>query len=121
MAALSLALLQIRVDRRRPRSGATVVQTALTAKDSYRALILTALRGHRRSPEKVCCQAFCVDPTDHHAVEIDSQHCPSCGGELEIIAAIVEGPGIGRILTHLGLQASAPPQAPERGNTQPPA
>ncbi len=35
--------------------------------------------------------------------EIDLEHCPNCGGELKIIAAI------------LGLQARAPPRSPARG------
>ena len=41
--------------------------------------------------------------------------CPNCGGELKIIAAILEQPVIEKILTHLGLQARAPPRAPARG------
>jgi hypothetical protein len=36
-------------------------------------------------------------------------HCPNCGGELKIIAAIMEQPVIEKILTHLGLQARVPP------------
>ena len=43
--------------------------------------------------------------------DIDLEHCPNCGGELKIIAAILEAPVIERILTHLGLQARAPPRA----------
>lgn len=44
------------------------------------------------------------------------EHCPNCGGgELKIIAAILERPVIEKILTHLGLQARAPPRAPARG------
>jgi hypothetical protein len=35
-------------------------------------------------------------------------------GELKIIAAILEPPVIEKILTHLGLQARAPPRAPTR-------
>jgi len=46
--------------------------------------------------------------------EIDLEHCPNCGGELKIIAAILEPPVIEKILTHLGLQARAPPCAPAR-------
>ncbi len=52
--------------------------------------------------------------------EIDLEHCPNCGGELKIIAAILESVVIERILTHLGLQARAPPRAPARGHMQPP-
>ena len=48
-------------------------------------------------------------------LEIDMRHCPNCGGELKIIAAILEQPVIEKILTHLGLQARAPPRAPTRG------
>ncbi len=46
--------------------------------------------------------------------EHDLEHCQNCGGELKIIAAILEAPVIERILTHLGLQARAPPRAPPR-------
>jgi hypothetical protein len=47
--------------------------------------------------------------------ELDLEHCANCSGELNIIAAIVEAPVIERILTHLGLQARAPPRAPAQG------
>ena len=49
--------------------------------------------------------------------ELDLEHCTNCGGELKIIAAILEASVIERILTHLGLQARAPPRAPARGQT----
>ena len=47
--------------------------------------------------------------------EIDMEHCPNCGGDLNIIDALLEQPVIERILAHLGLQARAPPRAPARG------
>jgi len=47
--------------------------------------------------------------------EIDMEDCPNCGGEIKIIAAILEAPVIEKILTHLGLQARAPPRSPARG------
>ena len=43
------------------------------------------------------------------------ERCPNCGGGLKIIAAILEAPVMEKILTHLGLQAQAPPQASARG------
>ena len=46
---------------------------------------------------------------------IDLEHCAKCVGELKIIAAILEQPVIEKLLTHLGLQARAPPRAPARG------
>ena len=46
--------------------------------------------------------------------EIDMEHCPNCGGELKLIAAILEAPVIEKILMHLGLQARAPPGVPAR-------
>ena len=71
--------------------------------------------------------------------EIDMECCPNCGGELKIIAAILEvvpdsngpedrlcldharasvpwQPVIEKILTDLGLKARAPPCAPARGS-----
>jgi len=47
--------------------------------------------------------------------EIDLEPCPKCGGELKIIAAILEQPVIEKILMHLGLQARAPPRSSARG------
>ena len=38
---------------------------------------------------------------------IDIEHCPQCGGDLKIIAAIEEPAVIVKILTHLGLPARA--------------
>jgi len=46
---------------------------------------------------------------------LDLEHCPNCGGELKIIAAILEAPVIEKILMHLGLLARAPPRSPARG------
>ena len=47
--------------------------------------------------------------------DIDLEQCPNCGGELKIIAASLESPVIEKILTHLGLQARAPPRSSARG------
>ncbi|MCU0922496.1 MAG: hypothetical protein MUF16_19585 [Burkholderiaceae bacterium] len=47
--------------------------------------------------------------------DIDMQHRPNCGGgELEVIAAILERPVIEKVLTHLGLDPQLPPKAPAR-------
>jgi hypothetical protein len=46
--------------------------------------------------------------------DLDTAHCPNCGGDLKNIAAILEQPVIDKILTHLGLHARAPPRAPAR-------
>ena len=46
------------------------------------------------------------------------EHCPNRGGQLKIIAAILESVVIERILTHLGLEARAPPRVPARGVLQ---
>ena len=44
--------------------------------------------------------------------EIELEHCPNCGGELKIIAAILEPPVIERILEHPELPARVPPRSP---------
>ena len=47
--------------------------------------------------------------------DIDMQRCPNCGGgELKIIAAILERPVIEKILKHLGLQPQPPAKTPAR-------
>jgi len=35
--------------------------------------------------------------------DLDLEHCPHCGGELKVIAAILEPPVIEKVLTHLDL------------------
>lgn len=45
---------------------------------------------------------------------IDMASCPSCGGQLKPIAAILEGQAITRILEHLGLPSRPPGIAPAR-------
>ena len=46
--------------------------------------------------------------------EIDIEHCPHCGGNLKILAAIEDPAVIVGILTHLNLPARAPPRSPAR-------
>ena len=46
--------------------------------------------------------------------DLDLEHCPQCGGNMKIIAAIEEPAVIVKILTHLGLPARAPPRSPAR-------
>ena len=48
--------------------------------------------------------------------DIDMQHCPNCGGggELKIIAAILERPVIQKILEHLGSDPQPPPKGRAR-------
>ena len=85
-------------------------------------------RKSRKAPAQAAKPAECEAGCAHHrpvrlswakllkrVFEIDMAHCPNCGGELKIIAAILEQPVIEKILTHLGLQARAPPRAPARG------
>lgn len=44
-------------------------------------------------------------------LNIDIQHCPHCGGDMKIIAAILEKASITKIIDHLGLPAWVPPGA----------
>jgi hypothetical protein len=45
---------------------------------------------------------------------IDITTCPNCSGELKVIAAIVEGSAIKKILGHLGIPDKPPDIAPAR-------
>ena len=58
--------------------------------------------------------AGAYEPAVSAAFEIDLEHCPNCGGELKIVAVIVESAVIELILTHLGVLARTPPQTPAR-------
>jgi len=83
----------------------------------------------REPPAQAALPAECAATCAHHrpvrlswakllkrVFEIDMAHFPNCGGHLKIIAAIMEQPVIEKILTHLGLQARAPPRAPALGS-----
>ena len=65
-----------------------------------------ARHAHETTSRKGCARLL------KRVFDIDLEHCPQCGGELKIIAAIEEPAVIVRILTHLGLPARAPPRAP---------
>ena len=96
----------------------------LTPKAELRALGPQELGSPTQDTRTAECHADCA----HHRpvrlskakllkrlFELDLEHCPDCGGEPKIIAAIWEQPEIEKILTHLGLQAREPPHAPARG------
>ena len=77
-----------------------------------------------QAAQSTACEANCAHPRPvqlswarllKRLFDLDLGHCPNCGGELKIIAAILEAPIIEKILTHLGLPARAPPRAPARG------
>jgi len=46
--------------------------------------------------------------------EIDIEHCPHCGGNMKIIAVILERVAITKILNHLDLPAETPPRSPAK-------
>lgn len=84
----------------------------------WRALVVPQ---EAEAPAQAAAPAECEASRAHHrpvrliwakllerVAEIDREHCPNCGGELEVIAAILEAPVIEKMLAHLGLQARAP-------------
>jgi hypothetical protein len=46
---------------------------------------------------------------------LDLTQCPHCGGDLRIVAAILQRQAIEKILNHFGLDPQPPPRAPARG------
>jgi len=110
----------------RPKLHLTRFHGVLAPNAKLRAMVVPQEREPSAQEAKPAeCEASCV----HHrpvrlswarllkrVFELDPEHCPNCGGELKIIAAILEQPVIEKILTHLGLQARAPPRAPARGS-----
>ncbi len=106
---------------RRPRLHLIRFHGVLAPNGKLRALVVPQ---ELEPPAQAAPPVECEAPCAHHrpvrlswakllkrVFEIDMAHCPNCGGELKIIAAIMEQPVIEKILTHLGLQARAPPRA----------
>ena len=52
--------------------------------------------------------------------EIDVSHCAECGGEMKILAAIMEREALEKILKHVGIPPKPPPIAPPRYPQQEP-
>jgi hypothetical protein len=109
----------------RPRLHLIRFHGELAPNAKLRALVVPQVP---EAPEQAAKSAECDANCAHHrpvrlswakllkrVFALDLEHCPNCGGELKIIAAILEQPVIEKILTHLGLQARAPPRAPARG------
>ena len=113
----------------RPRLHLLRFHGVLAPNAKLRALVVPQVVPQEpEAPEQEAKPADCKASCAHHrplrlswakllkrVFEIDMEHCPNCGGELRIIAAILEQPVIEKILTHLGLQARAPPRALARG------
>lgn len=75
---------------------------------------VTTLRRHPR-PRTHRREAASQTRLLKRVFDIDMQTCPNCGGgDLKIIAAILERPVIEKILTHLGLDSRPPPRGRAR-------
>jgi hypothetical protein len=109
----------------RPRLHLIRFQGVLAPNAKLRALVVPQ---QPEAPEQEAKPTECAANRAHHrpvrlswakllkrVFDRDLDHCPNCGGELKVIAAILEQPVIEKFLTHLGLQARAPPRAPARG------
>jgi len=68
------------------------------------------LRGHQRVPVKAGCTASHRGQLVQPSLRDRSRTLLNCGGELKVIAAILESVVIERILTPLGSQTRAPPR-----------
>ena len=113
----------------RPRLHLIRFHGVLTPNAKLRALVVLQEVPHEPEPaNQESKPAECEANRVHHrpvrlswakllkrVFDLDLEHCPNCGGELKIIAAILEQPVIEKILTHLGLQARAPPRPAARG------
>ena len=82
---------------------------------SSRSRVGFGLRRSRNIVRRPSIKVHCWARLLKRVFELELEHCSTCGGELKIIAATLEQPVIQKILTHLGLQARAPPRAPARG------
>jgi len=105
----------------KPRVNLTRFHGVFAPNSHYRARVTPAKRGRGGQPDTS------EDPGEPTPAErrasmswaqrlkrvfgIDIELCPACGGAVRIIACIEDPAVIGKILTHLDAQASAPPAA----------
>ena len=113
----------------RPRLHLIRFHGVLAPNAKLRALVVPQVVPQElEAPEQEAKPADCEANCAHHlpvrlnwakllkrVFDLDVEHCPNCGGELKIIAAILEAQVIEKILTHLGQRAGAPFRAPARG------
>jgi len=112
----------------RPRLHLIRFHGVLAPNAKLRAQVVPQEPEQPEPPTQAATPAECEATCTHHrpvrlswakllkrVFEVDLEHCPNCGGQLKIIAAILESPVIEKILTHLALQARAPPRTPAGG------
>ena len=100
----------------RPRLHLIRFHGVLAPNAKLRAQVVPQEPEEPEPPTQVATPAECEATYSHHrpvrlswakllkrALEIDMEHCPNCGAELKIIAAILQQPMIEKIFTHLGL------------------
>jgi hypothetical protein len=99
--AQNAKLRPVVVPQGRPAQGQAATEAAAVAESAVEnESELVQARPHRTSWARLL----------KRVIDIDMQHCPSCGGgELKIIAAILDRPVVEKILTHLGLNPQPPP------------
>ena len=127
---LHLIRFGVRITSLREVSGPPLREHGVLAPNAkLRALVMPQ---EAEAPAQAAPPAECEANCSHHRAarlsrakrlkrvfELDLEHCPNCGGELKITAAILAHarasvpwqPVIEKILTHLGLQARALPRS----------
>ena len=85
------------------RPAEAVGPTGGISNGNFRVLRRTERPGHKRVLVNGSNAVSHRSPAFQSDFEIDLEHCPNCGGEIEIIVAIFESAVIERLLTHVGL------------------
>jgi hypothetical protein len=109
-----------------PISWGSVAKSAPNAK--WRSMVVPQAQDNAKALSATPTATDSQEPPEHgwpmrlgwtkllkRVFNLDLTHCPQCGGELRIVAAILQRQAIKKILNPLGLEAQPPPRAPARG------
>jgi Putative transposase len=112
----------------RPRLHLIRFHGVLAPNAKWRSKVVPQAQDNAKALSATAAATDCQEPPAHgrpmrlgwakllkRVFNLDLTQCPHCGGQLRIVAAILQRQAIQKILNHLGLEAQPPPQAPARG------
>jgi hypothetical protein len=112
----------------RPRLHLIRFHGVLAPNAKWRSQVVSQAQDNAKPLSATPTGTDCQEPPEHgrpmrlgwakllkRVFNLDLTQCPHCGGQLRIVAAILQRQAIEKILNHLGLEAQPPPRGPARG------
>jgi hypothetical protein len=102
--------------------------SVLVPSANWRSLVESQAQDNAKALSPTAAAIDCREPPEYgrpprlgwakllkRVFNLDLTHCPRCGGDLRVIAAILQRQAIEKSLNHLGLDPQLTPRTPERG------